>query len=331
MSRISTNKFYKGLPGFTRASDDITARDAEDSVYYWWWSFMRLSPVFWFARTSGYPIQDQAMARVYDLAGDLSHDKWGQWWRESGKYAFAEAKRPARVERLNVDTLHEHVFKMDEEAIYLEVPLRIRQQTILKQFKEILARAHSGRELNIAKTSVAPLKLYTKRYSMLALEREFWILVYRLVNDQITVARIGDRLQIAPAIDMRNQAIEVIKHKTARPEHKLMSVTARYLMKARNTMLNAELGSFPNYNKQATHEQSLPFGESHHEEFMNATCTDQGVESPYRQYVRTEFERDLQIMVKKANRLGEKMRLPGSKFREQFPDFYMGKSDKLGI
>ena len=45
--------FFKGILGFTRADDEVLAKEADASIYRWWWEFMRLSPVFWYARTRG--------------------------------------------------------------------------------------------------------------------------------------------------------------------------------------------------------------------------------------------------------------------------------------
>ena len=331
MTPTHPSNFYKGLPGFSRGSDNLTASEARESVYFSWWRFMRLSPVFWYARTTGTPINDPEIARTCELAGDLSLRNWHQWWLASGKYAFAEAQRPARLQQLQVDSLHEHAFMGEGEAIYVEVPLRIRQQTIIKQFKALLKGVHDGRSLNLARTSVAPLKLYTKRFNLTALDREFWILVYRLTNASISVARIGDRLQISPAINIRNQAIEVWKEKTRRPEHRLMSVTARYLMKARYTLMNAERGTFPDYRKSAVGYESMPFGSRAHADFIERTSTTESSPDGYIAWIRNEFEADLRDEVIRANRLFTKMRLPDSNTSRQFPAFFAGTSDKIEV
>lgn len=323
--------FYKGLPGFTRASEELEAHDAQDSIYYWWWRFMRISPVFWFARTTGLAIKDADVARTYELAGDLGKASFSGWWRTSGRLAFAEAKRPARVQQLDLTSLQEHQFKSEQAAIYLEVPLTIRQETIVKQFKAILKEAHAGRRLNVAQTTLAPLKLHTKRFNLVALEREYWILIYRLTNPQITLARIGDRLQISPAIKIRDQAIEVWKEKTKRPEHRLMSVTARYLMKARQTLINAERGRFPDYRKASNTQDYQPFGPEQHANFLARTATDNQEADSYVSWLRQEFDQELQGQVKKVNRLHQSLRMPDGLAAKQWPAFYAGSSDKISI
>ena len=43
--------FLKGLQGYTRRDNAIANHEAMDTLYYWWWLFMRLSPVFWYEVT----------------------------------------------------------------------------------------------------------------------------------------------------------------------------------------------------------------------------------------------------------------------------------------
>ena len=59
----SKHPFFKGLAGFTRADDTVLAQDAEESVYRWWWEYLRLSPVLWYAQNTGLKPVDSRMAR----------------------------------------------------------------------------------------------------------------------------------------------------------------------------------------------------------------------------------------------------------------------------
>jgi hypothetical protein len=59
--------FYKGIPGFTVSSDDLLLEAAEASIYRWWWEFLRLSPAYWYARTTGKPLVVPEMAKAYEV------------------------------------------------------------------------------------------------------------------------------------------------------------------------------------------------------------------------------------------------------------------------
>ncbi len=69
--KFHRSRFYKGIPGFTVSSDDLLLTAAEASVYRWWWEFMRLSPVFWYARTTGLEPVIPEIAGAYAAAGKL--------------------------------------------------------------------------------------------------------------------------------------------------------------------------------------------------------------------------------------------------------------------
>jgi hypothetical protein len=166
----SKTGFFKGLQGFTRANDDILSRDAESSVYYWWWAFMRLSPVFWYANQTGLKPIDSRVAETYELAGNLESNLFGLWWSNTGKSLFEEARRPAKVRVIEVDELNE--FELYEKSVVMEVPLSISTAQILKQFKKELSKHHEQRSLDIAATSNALFRLQTKRFNERTLESQ---------------------------------------------------------------------------------------------------------------------------------------------------------------
>ena len=315
-------RFYKGLRGFTRSDDEALARDIEGTIYWWWWNYLRLSPAFWFAKETGYPIIDPQMAKTYELAGDLRNSNFRQWWDQTGKIVFAEVKRPPKVLALNLDALHEHPFK--ENALYLEVPLTIRKETILKKIKEELNKVHEGRELDVTKTANAPFKLHTKRYRPRIIELEYWVFLYRSLYSEIPMWRIGDRLQIAPNLKLRGVEWELAKSKF----NQLASMTGRYHYKAKYLLANAEQMSFPNTKKIST-ENLKPFGRKHHNDFILATSTKDKDSSPWKQWLRNEFETDLKYEVARRNRVVEELKLPGSKVRLKMRDFIAGKTDLL--
>ena len=102
MKRQNTS-FYKGLAGFTRATDQLIYDAAEHSVYRWWWEFMRLSPVFWYAQRTGMAPVDPNTSTMAMQAGDLTNDHFMTWWRETGSKVFAEERLPRKLRLLDID------------------------------------------------------------------------------------------------------------------------------------------------------------------------------------------------------------------------------------
>lgn len=318
-------RFYKGLRGFTRSDDRLLANDADSSVYRWWWEYLRLSPAFWFARETGHALVDAEMAKTYELAGNLKTNNFRRWWEETGVNIFAEAKRPAKTKILNLETLNEHPFK--EKALYLEVPLTIRKETIVRQIRKILNEVHEGRELDVTAAANAPFKLHTKRYRLRVIELEYWVLLYRLLYEDIEVWRIGDRLQLAPHLMLRT-AERRLESRDKR-FNQLNSLTGRYLYKARFTLAHVERKSFPNGSKIIIPEGFMPFGKKYHQDYLAAIGKIDGVQSSWKEWLHQEYATSLKYEVARRNHITEKMKLPGSKIRQRLPDFILGKSDLL--
>lgn len=321
----SKRPFYKGLPGFTRRSDEIAARDAESSVYYWWWAFMRLSPVFWYARTAGVRPVEPRIAQTYDLVGDLGTRFFSQWWSDTGNRIFAESRRPAKVRPVEIES--GEPIELYDKSFLLEIPLTIRKETILKQVKELLNERHEGRSLDLAATSKAALSLHTKRYRLRTMEHEYWVLLYRLLYEDIETWRIGDRLQVAPHLRVRGVERSVFYGDKSNPFEKLHSLTGRYLYKARHMLLHAERGAFPNAEK--IEPAVAQFGAAHEKDYRAATGKMIGVPSAWHKWLQEEFKASLRIEIVQRNRLEDEVKLPGSKVYMRLPKFMDGTSDLI--
>jgi hypothetical protein len=248
-------RFFKGLrknrPRVAEARDDV-----EGSVYHLWWRFLRLSPVFWFAWRYEICPYGAKLPYVFEEFQPLNGTHFYYWWKSVGRNLFAEAERPANVKRVSRGYLE--MTEADSRKIYVEVPLTIRRQTILRQFSALLAEVHDGRRLDLAAHSTARYRLHTKRYRLSALENAYWVYVYRLLFPDIEVWRIGDRLQLAPHHKMRDSNGYISR--SPNPGLKsLQALTGRYLYKARFMLLHAERGSFPNSETIAVDDERDPF------------------------------------------------------------------------
>ncbi len=285
---------------------------------------MRLGPVFWYARQTGLPIKHREMANTYAMAGDLSHSDFNKWWRDTGCNVFAEAKRPASVRSLLLDDLQKHEFF--ENGLLLEIPLTIRKETIIAQVKRILKEKHGGRELDLATTTTAKLRLHTKRFRMRTLEAEYWVLLYRLLYDDIATWRIGDRLQVSPSLKVRG-AERIVFNQGSNPFNKLHSLTGRYLYKARHTTVHVQQGRFPNASN--VDPVVAPFGKRLDADFVAATKTSDKDPSEWKKWLHAEYHSSLVDQIACRNRIDSALRLPGSKLRQRLPAFISGKSDEL--
>ena len=321
----SNRPFYKGIPGFTREQEDEYGHEAGRGIYGWWWRYLRLSPIFWFARTTGIAPKLPQLAKVFAEAGDLSHDNFNGWWRETGSQLYVEEVRPRRVRVVDEDNLEEFVFYPKGKSIVVEIPLTIRQGTISRQLREILAEHHAGRGLDVMAHSTAQWPLHTKRYKLDTLEREYWTLLYRMLYPDIAAWRIGDRLKLAPGLNLRD--VDRWKfNRTTSPLDRMSSTIGRYLYKAQWMLWNAEQGSFPNASKAVPAEN--PFGSRMHSEFLEATGIRIDAHSPWHEWLHKEHHEDLVSRIRRKNNLMG-MAAIHAKTQERLPKFIAGESDLL--
>lgn len=325
MNRARTG-FYKGITGFRRANEELLYEAAEHSIYQWWWEFLRLSPVLWYAKQAGVTPVVPKVAEVCDQAGDIREDRFNKWWRTTGSVLFEEARRPLQLRRVDEQALGEHEFYPPGKSMLLEVPLTVTSRTLVKQFKKLLAQTHGDQRVDVLEHSNATWRLQTKRYNLVALENQFWVLVYRMLYPDIAAWRIGDRLQISPGLNVRGivQTSSLIRKSS--PHARMQSTVGRFLYKAQRTVANAELASFPNI-KPVT-GVDMPFGPRHHTEYLVATKGTLTEPSAWQQWLHEEFHWRLVKRIKEKNRITG-MTAVDPKVVARLSKFIAGETDLL--
>ena len=333
---MNTNNqlFLKGLQGYTRSDNAIANHEAMDTLYYWWWLFMRLSPVFWYAKQTGRTPADPKVAKTLEKCGDLFGQGFYKWWNVTGKYVFSEAKRPDTVRLIDLEESDN--IELYEKSVIVEIPLTISKVTIIKRLNKLLSTRqangeplHPGRALDVLGASNAQLRLHTKRFNEQILTHEYWVMIYRLLYPKVEVWRIGDRLQVVPALTVRG--VERFNYTGYRnnPFIKLHSVTGRHLYKAERMILNVERGSFPNFNKVELADGYAPFGKKHDKEYKAAVNDAADKPAAWTEWLNEQHVNDLIKHVIKVNRAEREYQLPDSLVRQRLPAFMAGRSDLL--
>jgi hypothetical protein len=250
------------IPPPERIGDDAYQRA---SVYFWCWSYMRLSPALMYARVRGVEPRDPALAKVLINAGDLSRSSFDVWWRRCGMAAFAELTPISRVQVVP-EGRRPRGPPADDSAhrtLHLEVPLTIRPRTIVRQVKALLKEAGHVGQFDPAPFSTAPFPLYTLRYRVENIERRYWVLVYRLLYPEVPVWMIGARLGLMPAHMIyggRGSGSPTVQRRI----DSLQSITGRHLYKSRYMLTHLEHGDFPRDNPiKPQQDWSAHFGQEH--------------------------------------------------------------------
>lgn len=292
---------------------------------------MRLSPVYWYARTTGIAPVMSEIAENYEKAGNLNLISFNIWWNKHGKYVFEEAKRPAKLRLVNIDEPVEH--ELYQKSILVEIPLTVTSKKIIRDLKALLNDIeHDVTGRNVIKLSDASLKLKSKKFNLNTIEHERWVLIYRILHPDTPIWQIGDRLQLAPNNKVRGVDPGIFNRGKG-PFATLQSLAGRSLYKARFARYHVERGSFPNYTRVAELNNVLPFGPKHHKEFLEATNETHRNEngkrvlnSPWQEHVKEEYAKDLMYRILRANRHDHQY-VSDPKFKEQYADFIAGNLD----
>ena len=291
---------------------------------------MRLSPVFWYADTTGrLPSNDSSVFDTYKAVAGISQQRqFSTWWRNAGAALFEEAHEPNKLREVSFEVGTD--IELYEDSLVIEVPLNVRRETLIRQFKRLLADKHEGRALNIAATTTAQLKLHTKRYQLHAIENQYWVLVYRLLYPNVPMWCIGDRLQIAPSHRVRGiQRDAYVGGERAGKKRfdNLNSLTGRYLYKARYMLHNAERGSFPCADKPPSDVDASVFPQRWATDFKSSTATGRHDSSLWHGWLWEQLHTDLRSEVIKRNRLAAG--LEGMRQRAKLDKFMSGDSDEI--
>lgn len=336
-------EFFKGVLGFTEGDEELLAKKAEESIYRWWWEFMRINPIFWYARTRGIDPLDSKTCEIYKLAGDLSHHHFYQWWNATGRKIFTETETIPQVTVIDLLRIEEHRFKR-EGALYLDIPLNISRRKIMKEVRQKLDAVHLKQKLNVTDHSSAKLKLYTKKYRLKTIENEFWVILYKMLHSKIRMWQIGDRLQLAPRLKVRGR----LKDDVFGPKYnQLNSLSSRYYFKAKNMADNLIFKEFPNYKKRDLGGELKPFGDKHHDDYLNSTKLEAdkrpdikkrktkqekldertAVHSDFHQWLIDSYSSSLKWEIARRNNLEQSLRM--TQVWGRLPNFINGYDDKL--
>ncbi len=300
---------------------------AEHSVYRWWWEFLRLSPVFWYAQRTGLAPSNKQMAQVCEQAGNLSKPSFMAWWQNTGRLVFAEQRKPNKLRLLDVDGLEPLDLYPEGTSVVIEVPLNVTTRTLIKDFRQLLADQPQRDLLNVLDHSNATWRLHTKRYNLLALKNQYEVLLYKLLYPNIAVWRIGDRLQISPGLNVRDVEHTRYFDGETHPRNKLQATVGRYLYKAQRTLWNAETGlGFPN-NRECK-PVAMPFGKRQHLNYMAAITSTRDQPSEWSAWLHAEFHEDLVQQIKRKNRIRGTAALD-LRLIQRLPAFVAGTSDLL--
>jgi hypothetical protein len=116
------------------------ARKGDNSVYYYWWEFLRRNADYLACCESG---GRGPLATLFEDFGDVRGESFKDWWQEGGRGVrlFAEPVVDRSVEVLGSDSQVPPI----DEVLTVAFPLNLPKRYLQSRFKDLLKRHHTGR------------------------------------------------------------------------------------------------------------------------------------------------------------------------------------------
>jgi hypothetical protein len=182
---------------------------------------------------------------IYRDFGDVVMLRFESWWRQVGRYLFAERKIHPKVHAYTRHRDLEDIRNLRDKLI-LEVPLTIRRATVTRQINAILKAAYEEREAVVPREqSTAKRKLMKSKLRKDTVIKMLDLYELRKAKPDLTLWQLGEDAGIE--LDFNRWKLEVIDIKQERI--RMAISVSRSLNQARNLIWNATEGRFPSIAK----------------------------------------------------------------------------------
>lgn len=222
-------------------SDEFAAeiRKAKDSWYYYWYLALKESDEYrQCCRGRG---AGRLKTLYYDF-GDVVNLKFPIWWQQHGRKLFAERKP---IPTVNVYTSQHdaaHIVSMRNKLL-IEVPLDLRQSTVVRKINKILKEAYVGRDVQPRQKSTALRKLVPTKLRKDTVEKILELYALRDLHKSLTLWQLGEKAGIV--LDLMARTTDVVDLTREEERVRMAIAVSRYLKQARNLIWNATEGVFP--------------------------------------------------------------------------------------
>jgi len=223
-------------------SDDLTdeLRKAKDSWYYYWYLALKQSNEYrQCCRGKG---AGRLKTLYYDF-GDVVTLSFPLWWQRHGRNLFAERK-PIPTVNVYTDQHDAAGIKSMRNKLLIEVPLDLRQSTVVRQINKILKEAYAGREVVVPrKKSTALRKLVPTKLRKETAETILNLYDLRARYPKLTLWQLGEKAGIQ--LDFMARSTDAVEMTLVEERVRMAIAVSRYLKQATNLIWNATEGIFP--------------------------------------------------------------------------------------
>lgn len=212
---------------------------ARDSHVYWWFRCLQASEKYLACCRDG---GAGKLSGMYADFGNVDGANFGSWWMKRGRKLFAE-EAPLREVR-NI-TSEDELYKLEikDDRLILEVPLKIRKITAIRQINKLLKGALEDQPVDIWAASTAKRQRIKSKVRMATVELLLKLHWLRKRHPEMKLYEIGARAGVVLDLmarttdgEMMNQDIE---------KRRMTIAVSRYLKQAKHLIDNAAMGVFP--------------------------------------------------------------------------------------
>lgn len=230
-------KFAYQHPTFGRSKITKSREPFKNSIYYYWWEFLR--------RNDSYKkcvLNDGKgkLKALYKDFGDIYSKDFKTWWNlnNNGVNLFAEEFLP----EFKVITELQYP-SANEDILYLQIPLQLPKRYLSNEFQKILRKHHRGkRGIRTNKISTAKYPV-TGHVDLPALDKCLRVYDYFLEHPSKTLWEIGNDCKVVlpsgliknPQTDLNFYAKKMV----------LANTTKRLLNRAKLIIEGTSKGKFP--------------------------------------------------------------------------------------
>jgi hypothetical protein len=239
---------YKS-PRFGTKSKPAPKSAWENTVYYWWWAYLKRNVDYLACCESG---GAGKLASLYADFGDVRGDDFKAWWTSKvegesrGAYLFAEPSVESSVKVLKGGEQAAN----EAEVLTVSLPLSFPKRFLERRFKAILSEAHKGkRGVQLARTSKAKYR-FKGQPNIPALKQG--LLVYDALKAVEGLKPKKPQWEIAQELKIVEAKMWVRKTDTpaeaADKKNILTAIIGRYKKRVSKAIKSAGVGKFPSQN-----------------------------------------------------------------------------------
>lgn len=230
-------KFAYAHPRFGRSKKEVAAEIYRNSVYYYWWEFLRRSDRY---RKVCSKSGRGSLAALYKDFGDVFNVDFKTWWTtgDRGANLFAEIAD----QDLTFGLVEDPQLSTDSVLI-VRVPLALPKRFLQGEFYKLLTKHHKGkrgRRTNAVSTAMYPVCGHVDIFS---LDRCLKVFDLKTENPKMPLWEVGNSLKVM----QRESLITPGEwHPVAVSKKNILStVTDRYFRRAKRLIAAVERGEFP--------------------------------------------------------------------------------------